>query len=279
MSFTGDLLIFDTTLRDGLQGRTVDAKQRLAIFRALDEAGLDLIEIGVVSPKLEDISPIRKAGAAIKRARICVLAYPKADAIAQAGAALAGNSCGRLHVFNSVLVRDKGKSHRSETLDTVADTVRRARDLTDDIQWAALDASRADPDFVCQAVEIAISEGATTINLADTMGTMLPAEFGDLVAVVRDRVPNIDKAAIAVHCHNDLGLATANSLAGIEAGARQIECAVNGLGPRGGNTSLQEIVTVLNRRSDRFNTASKIEPTMIEPIGELVRAQVRPSSR
>jgi 2-isopropylmalate synthase len=204
---------------------------------------------------------------------VCILAFPDPSAINRAGELL--RTCGkpRMHVFNSVAVREGAKASGTEmssTLETIAETVRGARAHTDDVQWAALDASRSDLDFVCRAAETAIKCGATTINIADTMGLMLPHEFGALVRNVRDHVANIDKASVAVHCHNDLGLATANSLAGIAAGARQVECALNGLGPRGGNTSLQEIVTVFNRREDAMPKHAGIDPNVLAPIGQRV---------
>lgn len=265
--------ILDTTLRDGLQSRRVPLEGKLQVIRRLDQAGIDVIEIAAVTSKPENPEPIRRAAEVIRNATVCILAFPDASAIERAGQLL--GTCGkpRMHVFNSVAVKEGSNAFGTEmssALETIADTVRRARAHTDDVQWAALDASRSDLDFVCRAAETAIECGARTINIADTMGLMLPHEFGALVRYVRDHVANIDKASVAVHCHNDLGLATANSLAGIAEGARQVECALNGLGPRGGNTSLQEIVTLFDRREDAMPEHAGIDPDVLAPIGQLV---------
>jgi 2-isopropylmalate synthase len=272
--------ILDTTLRDGLQGRRVPLEGKLEVFRRLDQAGIDVIEIAAVTSKPEDPEPIRRAAEVIRNATVCILAFPDPSAIERAGQLL--GTCGkpRMHVFNSVAVKEGTKASGSEmssALETIADTVHRARAHTDDVQWAALDASRSDLDFVCRAAEMAITCGARTVNIADTMGLMLPHEFGALVRYVRDHVANIDKASVAVHCHNDLGLATANSLAGIAEGARQVECALNGLGPRGGNTSLQEIVTLFDRRRDAMPEHAGIDPDVLAPIGQLVSRLVEDS--
>jgi 2-isopropylmalate synthase len=265
--------ILDTTLRDGAQGRRIPLDGKLEVFRRLDQAGIDVIEIAAVTSRPEDPEPIRRAAAVIRHATVCILAFPDPGAIERAGELLGACGKPRMHVFNSVALSQGANASATEmssALETIADTVRRARAHTDDVQWAALDASRSDLDFVCRAAETAITCGATTVNIADTMGLMLPDEFGALVRSVRDHVANIDKASVAVHCHNDLGLATANSLAGIAAGARQVECALNGLGPRGGNTSLQEVVTVLHRRTDTMPKHAGIDPGALEPIGQLV---------
>jgi len=269
------IAILDTTLRDGLQGRSMALESRLEIFAGLDRAGVDIIEAATFSPKAEDPEPVRRAIAAIERAVVCVLAYPDAGAIDRAGEAIKNRHQSRIHVFNSVLA---GKEDSASILDAIADTVGRARRQIDDVQWGALDASRADRDFVCRAVECAISAGAGTINIADTMGLMLPDEFGALVRHIADHAANVEKAAIAVHCHNDLGLATANSLAGIAAGAVQVECTLNGLGPRGGNTSLQEMATVLSRRADAISRQVDVDLDAVLRLGELLSGLVGPSA-
>jgi len=271
-----NILILDTTLRDGMQGRSMALESRLQVLAALDRAGIDVIEAATFTAKAEDPEPARRAVAAIARATACVLAYPDRGAIDRAGEVVRDCARPRLHVFNSVLAR---AGDEARVLEAVADTVRRARRYTDDVQWGALDASRGDPDFVCRAVETAIAAGATTINIADTMGLMLPEEFGALIRDVRHRAAAIEKATIAVHCHNDLGLATANSLAGIAAGARQVEGTLNGLGPRGGNTSLQEVVTLLRRRDDALPVRTGIDPGAIGRIGTLVADRLEPPGR
>lgn len=270
------VVILDTTLRDGLQGRSMALESRLEVLAALDRAGIDVIEAATFTAKAGDPEPARRAVAAIASATACVLAYPDPGAIDRAGDVLKDCARPRLHVFNSVLARaGKGAS----VLEAVTDTVRRARCHTDDVQWGALDASRGDRDFVCRAVESATAAGATTINIADTMGLMLPEEFGALIRHVRDHAAGIEKAAIAVHCHDDLGLATANSLAGIRAGARQVEGTLNGLGPRGGNTSLQEVVTLLRRRADALAVHTGIDPDAVGRVGALVAERIEPPER
>lgn len=238
------ITLLDTTLRDGIQGRKVPIKGRAEVFALIDACGVDVIEVGVFARPTDP------------------------GAIAAAGAVLGRHGRPRLHVFNSVMARDGGES---VCLDGIATTVGAARNACDDVQWAALDASRADPAFVHRAVETAVASGAATINVSDTLGVSLPDEFAALVAGVVERAGD---AVVSVHCHDDLGLATANTLAGLRAGARQAEAAINGLGPRSGNTSLQEVARALAARTDLFPDGCRIDADALAPAALAVNALV-----
>jgi len=265
---TGGITLLDTTLRDGIQGRKVPVEGRAEVFALIDAAGVDVSEVGVVARPADPTDAIAEALGVVRNAAACVLAFPDPDAIAAAGAVLKRHQRPRLHVFNSVMARSGGES---VCLDGIATTVGAARNACDDVQWAALDASRADPAFVHRAVETAVANGAATINVSDTLGVSLPDEFAALVAGVVERAGD---AAVSVHCHDDLGLATANTLAGLRAGARQAEAAINGLGPRGGNTSLQEVARALAARSDVFPDGCRIDADALGPATEAVAALV-----
>ncbi|MDP6516355.1 MAG: hypothetical protein QF926_07015 [Alphaproteobacteria bacterium] len=273
-----EVKIFDTTLRDGIQGLGVALEDRLAVFAMLDKAGLDVIEVALVGARSRNLAQVRAAAATIQNARVCCIASPEPEAITRAGRALRQARRSRIHTFNGVASGRKNGRVR-DRLGQIKAAVASARAVCDDVEWAALDATRSTPDFLCRAVETAIRAGATTVNIADTMGVVLPEEFANIIRDLIARVPNIDKATISVHCHDDLGLATANSLAAIQAGARQVECAINGLGPKGGNANLQEVVTALARRGDALGGRCGVDGAKLAPLGALVRDLVSARSR
>jgi 2-isopropylmalate synthase len=233
------VIIFDTTLRDGIMGLPIPSESTPALFPLIDDLGVDVIEFGLVNRKTGDLEPLRRARASIARAEACCIAFPDPDTIERAAETLGGRDGGRLHVFNSAA---PDPAREEERLRDIRDTVSKAAAHCGHVQWGAVDAPKSQPDFLCRAVEAAVAAGARTINLADTRGLARPEDMAAMVTDLLQRVPNIGKAAIAVHCHNDIGLAVENSLAGLHAGAIQVECTVDGIGPRGGNTGLRDIV-------------------------------------
>ena len=242
-----DVLIFDTTLRDGEQapGNSLSPEEKLRLARQLDALGVDVIEAGFPAASEGDYRSVREIAAEIRRPVIAALARCHDRDIDLAGEAIGPADRGRVHVFVSTSdlhIREKLRTTRDEVLVMVRSAVRRARGYTDDVEFSAEDASRTDPDFLCRVAEIAIAEGARTINLPDTVGYALPTEYGAMFRDVRARVPGADGVILSAHCHDDLGLAVANSLAAIAAGAGQVECTVNGIGERAGNAALEEIV-------------------------------------
>ena len=242
-----DVLIFDTTLRDGEQapGNSLTPEEKLRLARQLDALGVDILEAGFPAASEGDYRSVREIAGELRRPVVAALARCHERDIDLAGEALSGAARPRLHVFISTSdlhIRDKLRTTREEVLVRVRASVRRAREFTDDVEFSAEDASRTDPDFLCRVAEAAIAEGATTVNLPDTVGYALPAEYGAMFRDVRARTPGADRIMLSAHCHDDLGLAVANSLAAVEAGAGQVECTVNGIGERAGNAALEEIV-------------------------------------
>ena len=242
-----EVRIFDTTLRDGEQApgnsMTPDAKVRLA--QQLDALGVDIIEAGFPSASEGDFQGVRTVAEAVRRPVIAALARCHDRDIDAAGEALQGAARGRIHVFiatSDLHLERKLKMSRDECIERAALAIRRARRFTDDVEFSAEDATRTDLDFLCRVVEVAIREGATTVNLPDTVGYALPAEYAAMFRAVRERVPGAERVAFSAHCHDDLGLAVANSLAAIDAGVTQVECTINGIGERAGNAALEEIV-------------------------------------
>jgi 2-isopropylmalate synthase len=242
-----DVIIFDTTLRDGEQapGNSLTAEEKLRLARQLDALGVDVIEAGFPAASDGDFRSVRDIATDLRRPVVAALARCVESDIDLAGEALRGAARPRLHVFLSTSdlhLRDKLRIDRDEALEMTRAGVRRARAFSDDVEFSAEDASRTDPDFLCRVVEIAIAEGATTINLPDTVGFALPTEYAAMFRSVRERVPGTDRVTFSCHCHDDLGLAVANSLAAIQAGAGQVECTINGIGERAGNAALEELV-------------------------------------
>lgn len=257
MSTNDRVLIFDTTLRDGEQAlpQSLSVKQKLQIALSLEELGVDVIEAGFPISSHGDFESVQTIAKHLKTAIPCGLARCIAGDIEAAAKALAAAERFRIHTFiatSAVHVHDKLRKSFDDVLDMAVRSVKLARKYTDDVEFSCEDAGRTPIDHLCRMVEAAISAGATTINIPDTVGYTLPIEFGGIIETIFNRVPNIDKAVVSVHCHNDLGMATANSLTAVQKGARQIECCMNGLGERAGNTALEEVAMALRLREAYF---------------------------
>jgi 2-isopropylmalate synthase len=278
MSDTRDqVLIFDTTLRDGEQcpGATMTFEEKLEVAELLDSMGVDIIEAGFPIASDGDFEAVSEIARRTKRAVIAGLARAINADIDRAGQAVRLAKRGRIHTFVStspIHLEHQMRKSEAQVLEIIAATVTRARNLIDDVEWSAMDATRTPIDYLCKAVETAIKAGATTINLPDTVGYATPDEYRAMFRQIRERVPNADKAVFSVHCHDDLGLAVANSLAGLEGGARQIECTINGLGERAGNAALEEVVMAIRTRGDFYPYRTGIEATMLTRASRLVSA-------
>jgi 2-isopropylmalate synthase len=270
------VLIFDTTLRDGEQspGATMSHNEKLDIAAMLDEMGVDIIEAGFPIASEGDFQAVSEIAKNSKNAVICGLARANLTDIDRAWDAVRHAPRGRIHTFigTSPLHRDITALDQDGMVARVHETVSHARNLCEDVQWSPMDATRTEADFLCRVVETAIKAGATTINIPDTVGYTYPRESADLIAMLRNRVPGADEVIFATHCHNDLGMATANALAAVEAGARQVECTINGLGERAGNTALEEVVMALRVRNDILPYATGIDTTKIMGISRMVAA-------
>jgi 2-isopropylmalate synthase len=269
------VVIFDTTLRDGEQcpGATMTFEEKLEVAELLDEMGVDIIEAGFPIASQGDFESVQEIARRSKNSVICGLARAQAKDIDVCADAIKPARQGRIHTFigTSPLHRKYQMSiDEAEVLARVTSSVTRARSYTDDVEWSAMDATRTEVDFLCACVEAAIKAGATTVNIPDTVGYATPDEFAALIRTIIERVPNSDKAVFSTHCHNDLGLAVANSLAGVGAGARQVECAVNGLGERAGNAALEEIVMAIRTRGDAMPFWTGIDTTMLTRASRLV---------
>ncbi len=269
------VIIFDTTLRDGEQspGASMNLEEKLRIAKVLEELGVDIIEAGFPIASNGDFEAVQEISKAVTTPIICGLARAHRQDIERAAEALEPAKRKRIHTFiatSPLHMKYKLQMEPEEVHQAVIDSVTRARNLCDDVEWSCEDGSRTEPDFLCRTVESAIAAGATTINIPDTVGYAIPEEFAALISMLFDRVPNIDKAVISVHCHNDLGLAVANSLAAIHAGARQVECTINGLGERAGNAALEEIVMTLRTRHDFLPYDARIKTENITKASRLV---------
>jgi 2-isopropylmalate synthase len=269
------VVIFDTTMRDGEQapGCSMNLEEKLKIAAVLEEMGVDVIEAGFPIASNGDFEAVREVAKLVRNSSVAGLARTSKKDIDRAWEALKGAARPRIHTFIStsplhmkyMLNMEPEQVHQA-TIDCVG----HARNLCDDVEWSAQDASRSDHDFLCRCVETAIKAGAGTVNIPDTLGYAVPEEFAALIKMLFDRVPNIDKAIVSVHCHNDLGLAVANSLAAIGAGARQVECTINGLGERAGNAAMEEIVMALRTRPDLMPFGTGIDSTVITRASRLV---------
>lgn len=269
--------IFDTTLRDGEQspGATMSHAEKLEIAQMLDEMGVDIIEAGFPIASEGDFAAVSEIARQSRNAVICGLARAQLPDIDRCWEAVKHARRPRIHTFigTSPLHRAIPNLTQDEMADRIHQTVSHARNLCDNVQWSPMDATRTEHDYLCRVVEIAIKAGATTINIPDTVGYTAPRESADLIRMLLERVPGADDIIFATHCHNDLGMATANSLAAVEAGARQIECTINGLGERAGNTALEEVVMALKVRHDIMPYDTGVDTTRIMAISRRV-AQV-----
>ncbi len=268
--------IFDTTLRDGEQapGASLNPNEKIQIAHALADLGVDIIEAGFPITSKGDFDSVKNIAQSVKGASICGLARAVKKDIDAASEALKSAKRGRIHVFlatSRIHMKYKLQKDPDEVFKLAVDMVRYARNLCDDIQFSAEDATRSDKDFLYRIVEAVIDAGASTVNIPDTVGYSEPEEFGKLIRGIMENVPNVGKAVIAVHCHNDLGLAVANSLAAVKNGARQVECTINGIGERAGNASLEEIVMAVKTRKDVFKgVVSAIKTENLCKISRLV---------
>jgi len=267
--------IFDTTLRDGEQspGASMTLEEKLQIAELLDAMGVDVIEAGFPIASNGDCESVSEVAKLMKNAQVCGLARAGAKDIDRAADAVKHAKNPRIHTFIStspVHMKHKLQMEPDEVMEAIAFSVSHARNHVENVEWSPEDATRTDRDFLCATVETAIKAGATTINIPDTVGYTVPQEYFEIITMLRERVPNIDKAIISTHCHNDLGLAVANSLSGVQAGARQVECTINGLGERAGNAALEEIVMALNVRNDAMPQWTNIETTSLARASKLV---------
>ena len=270
------VVFFDTTLRDGEQspGCSMTTQEKLTMAHALEDLGVDIIEAGFAMASEGDFAAIATITQAIRKPRIASLARAKTEDIEMAARALQFADRARIHVFlasSDLHLEYKLKMGRAEALDLCGESVRLARSLCDDVEFSPEDATRSDRDFLVEMVRIAVEAGATTINMPDTVGYSTPEEYGAMFREVRERVPAIDEKGVVLssHCHDDLGLAVANSLAAIQAGARQVECTINGIGERAGNAALEEIAAALYVRGDRYgvSTSHQARPALSHQRG------------
>ena len=270
------LIIFDTTLRDGEQspGASMTREEKLRIARQLERLKVDVIEAGFAASSNGDFEAVKAIAGQVRESIICSLARANDRDISRAAEALKGAARSRIHTFiaTSALHMEKKLRMTPEQVHEQARlAVRFARNLTDDVEFSPEDGYRSDMDFLCRVLESAIDEGATTLNIPDTVGYAIPELYGSFIRTLRERVPNSDKAVWSVHCHNDLGMAVANSLAGVMiGGARQIECTINGLGERAGNCSLEEVVMAIKTRRDYFGLDVRVDATQIVPASRMV---------
>jgi len=269
------VVIFDTTLRDGEQspGASMNLDEKMQVAELLDEMGVDIIEAGFPIASNGDFESVLEIGKVIKNAVVCGLARAGLKDIDRAAEALKHADRRRIHTFISTSplhMKFKLQMEPEAVFEAVIASVTRARNHTDDVEWSPEDGTRTEHDFLCRTVEAAINAGATTINIPDTVGYTVPDEYYALIRMLMERVPNSDKAVFSTHCHNDLGLAVANSLAGVRAGARQIECTVNGLGERAGNAALEEIVMALRTRQDVLPFVTGIKTPYLMRASKLV---------
>jgi len=269
------LIIFDTTLRDGEQspGASMTRDEKIRIARALELMKVDIIEAGFPIASEGDFESVKAVAEIIKDSTVCGLARAKQIDIERAGEAIKAANSGRIHTFlatSPIHMQHKLRMTQDEVVEAAVAAVRLASRYTDDIEFSPEDAGRSEPDFLCRVIEAVIAEGATTINIPDTVGYNLPHQFGALIKDLMTRIPNSDKAVFSVHCHNDLGLAVGNSLSAVLNGARQVECTINGLGERAGNASLEEIVMAVRTRQDVFPCDTDLDTTQIMNCSKLV---------
>ena len=271
-----NVIIFDTTLRDGEQAlkASLTVKEKLQIALALERLGVDVMEVGFPVSSAGDFESVKTIAQNIKNSRVCALSRAVDKDIAVAAEALKVAEAFRIHTFiatSALHVEAKLKRSFEDVVAMAIHAVKRARGYTNDVEFSCEDAGRTGIDNICRIVEAAIKAGATTVNIPDTVGYCLPTQYGSIMADVVNRVPNIDKAVISVHCHNDLGMATANSLTAVLNGARQIECTINGIGERAGNTALEEVVMAIKTRQDMFNGLdTRINTQEIHRVSQMV---------
>ena len=269
------LIIFDTTLRDGEQspGASMTKEEKVRIARQLERMGVDVIEAGFPAASNGDFEAVKAVADTIQDSIVCGLARAIEIDIRRAGEALQGAEAARIHTFiatSPVHMKKKLRMSPEQVVDQAVKAIKWARQYTDNVEFSPEDAGRSEIDFLCRILEAVIDAGAKTLNIPDTVGYTMPAQFGSLIRTLRERIPNSDKVIFSVHCHNDLGLAVANSLSAVANGARQIECTVNGLGERAGNAALEEVVMAVRTRQDFFSCETRIDTKHIVPASKLV---------
>ena len=269
------LIIFDTTLRDGEQspGASMTREEKIQIARALEKMKVDVIEAGFPIASPGDFESVKAVAETVKDSTICGLSRALDKDIDTAAEALKPANSSRIHTFiatSPIHMREKLQMEPDQVVEQAVRAVKRARNHTDNVEFSPEDAGRSEPEFLCRILEAVIDAGASTLNIPDTVGYNLPHRFGDLIRELRERIPNSDKAIFSVHCHNDLGLAVANSLSAVLNGARQVECTINGLGERAGNASLEEIVMAVRTRQDIFSCNVDLDTTQIVHCSRLV---------
>ena len=274
-SMPDQIVFFDTTLRDGEQspGCTMHPAEKLRMAHQLAALGVDILEAGFAIASKGDSDSIREIAREVRGPRITSLARCKREDIEAAARSIEPAQSSRIHVFlasSDLHLEAKLRISRTQALDQVADSVKLSRSYVDDVEFSTEDGTRSDPDFLVKMIAIAIEAGATTINIPDTVGYTTPAEYTALFRMVRERVPGSENVIYSTHCHDDLGMAVANSLAGIEGGARQVECTINGIGERAGNAALEEIAAALKVRRDKFPYRNNIVMTELYPTSQML---------
>jgi 2-isopropylmalate synthase len=283
---TKRIAIFDTTLRDGEQspGCSMNLDEKLRMARQLEELGVDVIEAGFPIASEGDFAAAQAVANSCRQVTVAALCRTAEQDVARAAEALSGAAHPRIHTFvatSDIHLQHKLKKTRSEVLEMTRTSVRMARNFAEEVEFSAEDATRSDVDYLCEVFAAAVDEGATILNVPDTVGYTLPSEFATLVSTVRERVVGDKAVTISVHCHNDLGLAVANSLAAISAGARQVECTINGIGERAGNASLEELVMAMHVRSDQLSFEMNVNTRELYPtsqlLSEIIGFEVQPN--
>ncbi len=269
------LIIFDTTLRDGEQspGASMTKEEKVRIAWQLERMGVDVIEAGFPAASNGDFEAVKAVADSVKDSVVCGLTRAMEADINRAGEALKGAKSARIHTFiatSPIHMKNKLRMEPEQVIEQAVKAVHWARGYTDNVEFSPEDAGRSEIDFLCRVLEAVIDAGATTLNIPDTVGYTMPDQFGSLIRTLRERIPNSDKAIFSVHCHNDLGMAVANSLSAVLNGARQVECTINGLGERAGNAALEEVVMGVRTRQDFFSCDTKIDTTHIVPASKLV---------
>src|SRR6202162_3927368 len=280
------ITVFDTTLRDGEQspGCSMNQQEKLRLAHQLDRLGVDVIEAGFPIASDGDFESVKAIASVVRRPVIAGLARACPPDIERAWDALKGANRPRIHVFlatSDIHLKYKLRITRDQCVEQAREAIRFAKSLCDDVEFSPEDATRTDPEFLCRVLEAVVEAGATTLNIPDTVGYTVPAEFGDLITTIRQRVKGIEKVIISAHCHNDLGMAVANALAAVSAGARQVECTINGIGERAGNASLEEIVMAMRVRPDRYDYETGVVGEQIfaasQMLSEITGVPVQPN--
>lgn len=274
-SSSNDLVIFDTTLRDGEQspGASMTKDEKVRIAKLLEKMRVDVIEAGFAAASQGDFDSIHAIASTVKDSTVCSLSRAVDGDIERAAAAIEPAERARIHTFiatSPIHMQYKLRMEPNKVIERAVYAIKKARSYVEDVEFSCEDAGRSEIDFLCRIIEQAIDAGASTINIPDTVGYAIPEEFGDLINQLLNKIPNADKAIFSVHCHNDLGLAVANSLSAVQNGARQVECTINGLGERAGNASLEEVVMAVNTRPDLFSATTNLDTSHIVPASRLV---------